>query len=141
MWDDTFLPDTNSLVLITNGQEERIYPVLAKACPNLTLLTLQSTGCFFDAKAIIKDMVVKLNNLESVALDISFYYFHAPAVFDRDVGIKLKCLKHINLESCHYRSNEAQKMFKNIPSLVDVKFGGQLIVKDTETAEWVCRVA
>jgi hypothetical protein len=143
MWKDTFLPDTISLALITNDQEDKIYPVLAKACPNLTRLTLKSTSCFVDSKTI-KDMVVKLDNLESVSLDFFNYCwcrFYAPALFDRSVGLKLNCLKHINLESGFYVSNQAQKMFKNIPTLVDFKFGGQLIVKDTETAEWVCRVA
>jgi hypothetical protein len=135
------LPTVTSLVLNTAGQECQIYPTFAKACPNLKNLRLYSPSGLFDFRPI-KDVIVKFEYLETLSLVIIAYSFDVLQLFDRGVGIKLNGLKHIEIESgfCAWLQarNQAQKMFKNIPSLIDIKFGGQLIVK---TSEWVCRVA
>jgi hypothetical protein len=147
LWNGNVLPEVTSLVLITVEKEDQIYPIFATVCPNLTHLSLICSNYNISSQTI-KDMVVLFPKLETLTLDFLGGRFSASWLFDRDVGRRLQNLKHIRLDRGFYVVDRAQAVFKNIPSINDVKHRKDLIVKDTETVdetvnkatEWVCRL-
>jgi hypothetical protein len=81
-------------------------------------------------------MIVQFNNLET--LSMSMYLpcrFNASALFEGGDKNQFQSLKHVLLDDAFYLEDRAKKMFKSLPSLIDVKYLGELIVKNTETME------
>jgi hypothetical protein len=66
-----FLPQISSIGITTSGREDQVYPIIARACPNLKVLYLCSTNPDIEFQTI-KEMVVQFDKLEMIIIHMEF---------------------------------------------------------------------
>jgi hypothetical protein len=129
-----FLPPLSYIGIVTNGREDQIYPIIAKACPNLESLGLFSRNSNIELQTIreMADQYVKLKTL-SIQM-FSGCSFDISDLFDENRFQELKC---VDFNFGAYPKSQARKMFENIPNLIFANHNQMTYVKRTETMETI----
>jgi len=138
---DTFtegsMPQIESIGLTTSCDEEKIYPMVARCCPNLRVLYMCTTNPAISLQTL-KDMVYKYNKLEIMIANLEFEgcQFDVSDLFDYHKE-KLKKLEYIGFDFGSYPRSQVKKLFRKLPSLVCASYKRELFVKSTESIESV----
>ena len=138
---DTFtegsMPQIESIGLTTSTNEDKIYPLVARCCPNLRVLYMCTTNPAIKLETL-RDMVYKYNKLEIMIANLEFEgcKFDVSDIFEYDKE-KLKKLEYIGFDFGTYPRSQVKKLFRKLPGLVCASYKRELFVKSTESIESV----
>ena len=134
---DNALPRIESIGITTVCNERKIYPLIARACPNVKVLYMCSTNENIELETLQK-MIYRYSKLEIVItnMTLSWLRFNVSDLFT-DAADKLKKLEYVGFDFGNSPRSEARRLFENIPSLICASYKRHLYVKSTETIESV----
>ena len=138
---DTFaegsMPHIESIGLTTSTNEDVIYPMVAKSCPNLRVLYLCTTNPAISMNTL-RDMIYKYTKLEIMIVNVTFEgcNFEVSDIFESHRE-KLKKLEYIGFDFGTYPRSQVKKLFRKLPCLVCASYKQELFVKSTESIESV----
>ena len=138
---DTFvegsMPQIESIGLTTSTNEDEIYPMVAKCCPNLRVLYMCTTNPDVSMNTL-RDMVYKYSKLEILIVNLEFEgcKFEVSDIFESHKD-KLKKLEYIGFDFGTYPRSQVKKLFRKLPGLVCSSYKRELFVKSTESIESV----
>jgi hypothetical protein len=129
-----FLPSLLQIEVATYGCEDQIYPIIAKACPNLKGLALFSFNSNIELHTV-KEMVDQCVKLEILSIEMfSGCSFNISDLFDENRFQELKC---VDFNFGAYPKSQARKMFENIPNLIFANHNETSYVSQTVTMETI----
>jgi len=134
---DGVLPQIESIGLTTFCNEQEIYPIVARGCPNVKVLYMCSANENVELETL-HDMIYCYSKLEIVIANMEFqnWSFNISDLF-KDSKNKLKKLEYVGFDFGAAPRSQIRKLFNKIPSLICASYKRHLYVKSSETIESV----
>ena len=134
---ESVLPQIESIGLTTTCNEQEIYPIIARGCPNVKVLYMCSSNDKVEMETF-QTMIDQYDMLEIVITNLEFnnWKFNISELFV-NANNKHKKLEYVGFDFGAAPRSQMHKLFRQIPSLICASYKRQLFVKSTETIESV----